>query len=199
MARLGWRNCKDQSPQLWLFEPPRKRPFEDPRPAGTQPPSGDDEQAAPSGLVGSRDKGGQCSMGLGLRHSMQIESCLDFVQTALQPLGVGAVDPGEAIEARWRPCQGLARVRSSGRSRIRCRCPLRRKRQPAATQRLYISNRFLPHRTITPRARRVARSVAPRLHFPTPARLRQEQYGDAEAHVHQARCVARYPPSAMDR
>ena len=62
----------------------------------------DDEQTALSRLMGSRDKGGECSMSLGLRHSMQIESCLDCVQTALQPLGVGAVDPGEAIERRWR-------------------------------------------------------------------------------------------------
>ena len=39
-------------------------------------------------------------MRLGLGHSVQIEACLDPVQTALQPFGVGAVDPGKAVERR---------------------------------------------------------------------------------------------------
>jgi hypothetical protein len=37
-------------------------------------------------------------MRLGLSHSMKIETCLDPVQTALQPFGVGAVDAGKTIE-----------------------------------------------------------------------------------------------------
>jgi hypothetical protein len=40
-------------------------------------------------------------MRVGLGHSMQIEACLDFVQTALETLGVCAVYPGEAVES-WR-------------------------------------------------------------------------------------------------
>ena len=37
-------------------------------------------------------------MRLGLGHSMKIETRLDRVQTALQPLGIGAIDPGKSIE-----------------------------------------------------------------------------------------------------
>ena len=39
-------------------------------------------------------------MRLGLGHPMQIEACLDPVQTTLQPFGIGAVDPGEPVESR---------------------------------------------------------------------------------------------------
>jgi hypothetical protein len=53
--------------------------------------------------VGSGDKDGERAMRLGLRHPVQIQSCLDLVKTAFEPLGVGAIDPDEAIERRgWR-------------------------------------------------------------------------------------------------
>lgn len=42
-------------------------------------------------------------MRLGLRHSMQVENRLNFVLTALEPLGIGAVDPGQAVEWLGRP------------------------------------------------------------------------------------------------
>jgi len=41
-------------------------------------------------------------MRLGLGHSVKIEAGLDTVHTALQPFGVGAVDPGKTIERRQR-------------------------------------------------------------------------------------------------
>jgi len=41
-------------------------------------------------------------MRLGLGHTVKIEACLDLVHTALQPFGVGAVDPGKTIERRQR-------------------------------------------------------------------------------------------------
>ena len=44
------------------------------------------------------DKGSERPMRLGLSHSVKIETCLDPVQTALQPLGVGPVDAGKTIE-----------------------------------------------------------------------------------------------------
>jgi hypothetical protein len=134
-------------------------------------------------------------MRLGLRHSMQIESCLDFVQTALQPLGVGAVDSREAIERRCRPQWAGSGVLNSGRAGIGRRSRLWRNGRLTSAQWLYIANRFMPLRTITPTTRCVAR----RFHFPTPAHLRQAQYGDAEVRAHRARCAARYLPSAMDR
>ncbi len=50
-------------------------------------------------------------MRLGLAHSVKIEACLDPVHPALQPFGVGAVDPGKTIERRQRhrrPCSGAS-------------------------------------------------------------------------------------------
>ena len=41
-------------------------------------------------------------MRLGLAHPVKIEARLDPVPTALQPFGVGAVDPGKPIERRQR-------------------------------------------------------------------------------------------------
>ena len=39
-------------------------------------------------------------MCLGLGQSVQIEACIDLVQTTLQPLGICAVDPGKTVERR---------------------------------------------------------------------------------------------------
>jgi len=103
VPRLGWCDGQDPPPQLRLFQPSRHRFLENPGPARTQSSSRDDEHAAPSGIVGSRDKSGERVMRLGLRHPVQIQSCLDLAKTALEPLGIGAIDPGEAIERRsWR-------------------------------------------------------------------------------------------------
>jgi len=48
--------------------------------------------------VRGRDKSPERPVRLGLRHSVKVEGRLDFVQAALEPLGGGAVYPGEAIE-----------------------------------------------------------------------------------------------------
>lgn len=41
-------------------------------------------------------------MRLGLGHPVKIEARFDPVQTALQPFGIGAVDPGKTVERRQR-------------------------------------------------------------------------------------------------
>ena len=195
VPRLGWCDGEDPPPQLPLFQPSRNRSLEDPGPARTQSSSRDDEHAAPSGTVGSRDKSGERAMRHGLRHPVQIQSCLDLAKTALEPLGIGAIDPGEAIErCSWRRRDGV-RLLELNRTWIRCQNSLGRTRQPAAPQWLYIANRLLPQRAVTPRAGCLAR----RHHFPTPACLRRAQYGDAGARAHRALCAARYPRCAMDR
>jgi hypothetical protein len=103
MARLRRRDGEDSLPQLWLFEPPRNQPLEDSRPARTQPSSRNDEHATSSRIVGSRYEGGERAMRLGLRHPMQVKSRLNFMLAALEPLGIGAIDPGKAVERLERP------------------------------------------------------------------------------------------------
>jgi hypothetical protein len=58
-------------------------------------------------------------MCLRLSHPVQIEAALDFVQTTLEPFGVGPVEAGEPVE-RSRGA-GLARVvlLDGGRTRLR--------------------------------------------------------------------------------
>jgi hypothetical protein len=82
-------------------------------------------------------------MRLGLSHSVQIETCLDLVQTTLQTLSICPVDPGVAIQGReqmWAVGLGLLSPLGSG---------LRHRRRPcsghgAAVQRFYISDGSLP-------------------------------------------------------
>ncbi len=83
-------------------------------------------------------------MRLGLRHSVQIETCLNLVHSALQPLGICAVDPGIAIESR-RP------VRAAGLGLLgRFGSALRQRRRApssgggATVQRFHISDGSLP-------------------------------------------------------
>ena len=47
-------------------------------------------------------KAAECPMRLGLRHSVQIETCLDLVQTTLQPLSICPIDAGETIKSQRR-------------------------------------------------------------------------------------------------
>jgi hypothetical protein len=58
-------------------------------------------------------------MGLGLGHSMKIEACFDPVQTAFQPFGVGAVDPGKPVERRERQMRRSAASLNSRQSDVR--------------------------------------------------------------------------------
>jgi hypothetical protein len=76
---------------------------------------------------------------------VKIEACFYPVQTALQPFGVGAVDPGKTIEGRQRWRCGPDRL-NSRRSDIRIRLAARPCRidGPGATQRPNIANRFSP-------------------------------------------------------
>src|SRR6266481_2598194 len=100
IPRLRRRHRKDVPPQPRLFEPPRYRSLEDPRPGRTEAASGDDQNTAPSGIARPMNKSGERAMGLGLGHSVQIEPAFDRVETALQPLGTGPVYPREPVEAR---------------------------------------------------------------------------------------------------
>ena len=63
-------------------------------------------------------------MSLGLGHSVQIETCLDLVQAALQPLGICAVDPGKAIKSRRPVARQAWGVPRPGRSALRQRAAL---------------------------------------------------------------------------
>ena len=102
MARLRGRDCQELPPQHGLFEPSRNRAFQHARPVGTETSTGDDQDTAKSGIARGMNKCEECTMRLGLRHAVQVEARLDPVEAALQPLGVGAVDPGEAIKSRGR-------------------------------------------------------------------------------------------------
>jgi hypothetical protein len=82
-------------------------------------------------------------MRLGLGHPVKIEACLDPVPTALQPFGVGAVDPGKTIERR-RMGRGRPALLNSRRSGIRLAGRPRRIGRPNAAQRPNVANRFLP-------------------------------------------------------
>ena len=83
VARLGQRHCEYMLPQLRLLQPPRNRALENSRPLRAEPSSGDNQHTATSGGARAPDKGGEFLMSLGLCQSMQIEPCLDFVQTTL--------------------------------------------------------------------------------------------------------------------
>ena len=144
VPRLGWCDGEDPPSQLRLFKPSRNRSLEDPWPARTQSSSRDDKHAATSSIVGSHDKSGERTMRLGLRHPVQIQSCLDLAKTALEPLSVGAIDPGEAIERRsWRRRDDVG-LGELNRAWVRCRNSFGHSRQPAAPQWRYIANRLLP-------------------------------------------------------
>jgi hypothetical protein len=81
---------------------------------------------------------------LGLRHSVKVEGRLNFVQTTLEPLGRGAVYPGEAIERHRLAWLADARIRVSSRTRTRSRYRCRGCRRSTDPQRLHIADRFLP-------------------------------------------------------
>ena len=187
MLRLRRRDRQDLPPQLRLLQPARNRTLEDARPALPEPPPGDDEHATPRRGARRGDEGRKGSMRLGLGHPVKIEACLYPVQTALQPFGVGAVDPGKTVERRQRRTRRCSAVSlNSRRSGVSLAGRPRRIGRPSAAQRPNVANRFSPQ---------ITRS----LHFSPPDHPRQERYGDAWARAHPVRCAARYPPSATDR
>src|SRR5437763_13958999 len=73
---LRWGDREDVSPQLPFLEPARNRSLEDARPTLPEPPPGYHEHATPSSGTRSRDESEEGRMRLGLRHSVQIETCL---------------------------------------------------------------------------------------------------------------------------
>lgn len=142
MMGLRRRDGEDMPPQLGLFEPARNRSLEDTRPALPEPPPSDHEHATSSSGPRRRDEGKEGAMRLGLSHSVEIEACLYFVQTALQPFRVGAIDPGKAIERRHVRLEHTALLDLRRGNHLAGR-PLRINRR-AAAQRPYVANRFLP-------------------------------------------------------
>ena len=82
-------------------------------------------------------------MRLGLSHSVQIEACLDPVQTALQSFSVGPVDPGKTIEGRngWRKRTASL---DSRRGNHRLTGRLLRLSRSATAQWPHVANRFFP-------------------------------------------------------
>jgi hypothetical protein len=81
-------------------------------------------------------------MRLCLGHSVQIKTCIDFVQAALQPLSICSVDPGVTIKSgRQVRTIGLGVLNPLGALRHRSSPRSRRKTTP---QRFYIPNGFLP-------------------------------------------------------
>jgi hypothetical protein len=102
-------------------------------------------------------------MGLGLDHSVQIEPAFDRVETALQPLGIGPVYPGEAVEA-WQPMR-LYNASCLGRRLERwgqdCRL--------APAQRLHVPHGLAPQKSFAAGRRHVTRLR----HYPCPADRRR--------------------------
>ena len=87
-------------------------------------------------------------MGLGLGHSVEIEHRLDPAQAALQPFGIGPVDPGEAIQRRLD--MPRTRILRRGRRGFLLQACRREGRAFATRQWLHIANRFVPDRAIAP-------------------------------------------------
>ena len=102
MARLRGRDRQELPPQHGLFEPSRNRAFQHARPVGTEASTGDDQDTAKSRIARGMNKCSEGAVRLGLGHTMQVEASFDPMVAALQPLGVGAVNPGEAIKSRGR-------------------------------------------------------------------------------------------------
>ncbi len=169
-------------------------PFRTPGLLWPSPAPGDHKNATPSCGPRHRDEGRESGVRFGLSHSVQIEVCLDPMQTALQPFGVGAVDPGKSIERRHAR-GGRTGSLNSRRSDVRLAPRPFRIGRPGTAQRPNVANRFLPEAMITSRARCITRS----LHLSPPDHHRRERYGDAWAHAHPVRCAARCPPCAMDQ
>jgi hypothetical protein len=118
MARLCRRDRQDLPPQPGLFEPPRNRALQNAGPVGVQTPTGDDQDAAKSRVARCVNKCSDGAMRFGLGHAVQVEAGFDPMVAALQPLGVGAVDPREPIE-RGMP-QRHIRLARLNRYRGRC-------------------------------------------------------------------------------
>ena len=80
----------------------------------------------------------------GLGQSVQVEACIDFVQTTLQPLGICAVDPGKTVKRRGGVRQTRMVVLSWGRSGLRDLCWYRQHRRVATAEGPRVANDFLP-------------------------------------------------------
>jgi hypothetical protein len=121
MAWLCRCDREDLLPQLRKFEPSLNRAPQDSGPIRTKATSGNYEHATPSHSARSRDKNGERSVGFGLRHPVQIKACFDLVQTALQPLGICAIDACKAIERWWRGSRITTGSPSSRFRKLWCR------------------------------------------------------------------------------
>jgi hypothetical protein len=82
VARLGGCPREDMTSQLGLFQPTRNQALEDPRPVWAKSSPGNDENASAARITRRPEEGGKLPMRFGLRHSMQVKTCFDIVQTA---------------------------------------------------------------------------------------------------------------------
>src|SRR5205814_10227992 len=101
MMRLGRRDTEQMPTQTRLAEPARHRRSQD---AAAEPAApGDHQHAAMTGRLGGSDKARERTVRLALRQPMQVQPGLDLMTAALQSLGIGAIDAGEAVERRPGP------------------------------------------------------------------------------------------------
>ena len=98
MLRPGRGDRQHMMAQLGLMEPARHGALQNA--AAHAAVAGDDEDAAAAGGARARHKTLERAMRLGLGHPVEIEPRLDRAAATAEPLGGGAIDPGEAVERR---------------------------------------------------------------------------------------------------
>jgi len=100
MARLRGCDSQNASTQRGFFKPARYRALQNPRPVGAKPATRDNQHTAPAAAIADLDKFAQLTVRLGLGAAVEIESCLDGVEPALEPLGIGTVDTRKPFKRR---------------------------------------------------------------------------------------------------
>jgi hypothetical protein len=112
MLRPGRGDRQHIAAQIGLVEPTRYGALQNA--AAHAAMAGDDEDAAATGGARARHKAGERAMRLGLGHPVEIEPRLDRALATPEPLGGGAINPGELVERRrgWR---GLRTLRLNAR------------------------------------------------------------------------------------
>src|SRR5271169_1907925 len=183
VAGLGRCNRKNSPAQPGRFEPARHRALEHARTIRTEPAPGDDQHAAPPLPVRSPDKVDEFPMGFGLGHTVEIETRVDRVEAALQPLGVGSVDTRKSVERL------TSRTRSEDSRGLRYALLRRRGHRLTARQRGHVARRKGPQCSIVMRRHYLTLSPG---HPSLPNGLQRQRYGAAAAHARPEQSAARY-------
>ena len=98
MLRPGGGDRQHIAAQIGLVQPTRYGALQNAAAHAAMP--GDDEHAAPPSGARARHKTLERAMRFGLGHPVEIEPRLDRAAATAEPLGGGAIDPGELIERR---------------------------------------------------------------------------------------------------